>query len=80
MSTYAPLRDALRAEYYSRRNHIQDAEKGQFKRPPTWFVEQNHRLRDVEAVGRLLSIIVDNEASFEAWLSGVKPVETRGAA
>lgn len=80
MSTHAPLRDALRAEYLSRRNHIEQAEKGQFNRPPAWFVEQNNRLRDIKAVGQLLNIIVDNEASFEAWLSGVRPVETRGVA
>ncbi len=79
MSGYVSLRDAMRADWLAKKHWIERAEKGEFKRPENWFIEQNTRLGEIREVGQLLNIIVANETSFAAWLASVQTIPRSGA-
>lgn len=65
--SYAQMYDAARALYLARRNHIEQAKRGDFKRPPEWFTEQAHVLDEIAAMGAELRLIAAHAASYDAW-------------
>jgi hypothetical protein len=68
---YAQLRDAARALYLARKNHIEQATRGDFKRPPEWFAEQRGVIREIELIGLELRFIADHAEAYESWKAAV---------
>ena len=74
--SYAEILNGLLAKYLGQRNHIDRAERGEFKRPPEWFQEQNYALRALKAAGIEFRIISENAVSYDAWKAGLLKRET----
>lgn len=68
---YAQLRDAARAFYLARRNHVEQATRGDFKRPTEWFSEQRGVLREIEMIGTELSFIASHAEAYVEWKASV---------